>query len=65
MMPEQREQNDDRQWYANQPKQSPSSETHATLLIFATGERPRLENAATGSTFPGFDSFVLLSPAIK
>jgi hypothetical protein len=31
VMPEQREQNDDRQWHAEQPKQNSTSETHLRL----------------------------------
>jgi hypothetical protein len=34
MMPEQREQQDDRQWNAEQPKQCTSSESHDALLEF-------------------------------
>jgi hypothetical protein len=40
MMPEQRQQNDDRQRDAKQPQESPSSETHVILLTTGRG-RPR------------------------
>lgn len=37
MMPEEREQNDDRQGYAYEPKQSAASETHLSLLMSGIG----------------------------
>ena len=54
-MPEQRQQNDDRQWHAQKPKQDTASHTHGRLLSTAIdgfGERG-LQIAAVPSALVG------------
>jgi hypothetical protein len=38
MVPEQRDQQNDRNWHADQPKQNTSTETHVDLQLVSSGE---------------------------
>jgi hypothetical protein len=51
-MPEQRDQNDDRNWHPEQPKQSTSTESHVDLqLVAAVRDAHTIHCAKKGSMF--------------
>jgi hypothetical protein len=57
-MPEQREQDDDGQRDADQPKQSSTSKTHSTLLLNSAMIGLVQPNASRGAGFPSIESYL-------